>query len=238
MPSAPVTAATEPTVVLIHGTPLTPAAWQETAAALGPRKIVVPDCTRVPPRDAQASLAAQIARDTEGDLHVVGHSFGGQTAIELALLAPARVRTLTIMCSRDTPFPTFAATADAVADGHPPSAEATLARWFTPAELAGDGRAVALTRDELAGASTDDWAAALRAIAGYDRSARTPGIRVPTTVIGAGLDAVSTPDAVTAMAERIPGAVLHIRDDWAHMSPFAHVDELAALLVTAFGKVE
>lgn len=221
------------TVVLIHGTPLTPVAWDETIRALGDRRIIAPDCTRVPRENAQAELAAAIAEQVEGDLDLVGHSFGGQIALELALLVPERVRTLTIMCSRDTPFAAFAETAEAVRDGRAPSIDATLARWFTPDELATGGPAIAATRAQLEAASTEDWAAALSAIAGYDRSAATPEIRIPTTVIGAGLDGVASPDAVTAMAARITGATVKIRTEWAHMSAFAHVDELAPLLESA-----
>jgi pimeloyl-ACP methyl ester carboxylesterase len=222
------------TIVLIHGTPLTPDAWGDTISALGRRAIVAPDCTLVPASEPQRTLAERIAAEVDGELDVVGHSFGGQIAIDLALLAPERVRTLTILCSRDTPFPAFAQTAEDVRAGRLPTAEATLARWFTPEELAQRRGVVERTRRQLECASPENWADALSAIASYDRSAQTPGIRVPTTIIGAGLDGVSSPEAVSAMAARIPGADLHIRSDWAHMSPFAHVDELIPLLEGAF----
>ena len=61
-------------------------------------------------------------------MHVVGHSFGGQVALDLALLAPARVRALTLICSRDTPFPAFAATAAALRRGDPVDPDAALGR--------------------------------------------------------------------------------------------------------------
>lgn len=70
-------------------------------------------------------------------------SRAGQVAIDFALLAPRRAQTLTVVCSRDTPFPAFAAAA---------------------ARLRAD---------------RDSWAAALDAIAGYDRAGRVGSISIP-----------------------------------------------------------
>jgi 3-oxoadipate enol-lactonase len=44
-------------------------------------------------------------------MHPAGHSFGRQVALDLALLIPDRIATVTLICSRDTPFPGFAAAA-------------------------------------------------------------------------------------------------------------------------------
>lgn len=216
-------------VVLIHGTPLGPEAWADIPRFLGASMVAV-DVTRVPAASPQRTLAERIASEQEGVLDIVGHSFGGQIAIDLALLIPERVRTLTILCSRDTPFPSFAASAAVLRAGQQPSADASLARWFTATELADDGPAVASARRRLENASTPDWAHALDGIASFDRSARMHELRMPTTVIGAGLDGVSTPEAVTEMTHRLPNATLVIRPGWAHMSPFAHPAELTSLL--------
>jgi pimeloyl-ACP methyl ester carboxylesterase len=86
-------------------------------------------------------------------LIVVGHSFGGQVALELALLAPQRVRRLIIVCSRHTPFPAFARRARAVSSGEPVDIDAGMRHWFTPRELATDGAAVRYARRRVASAS-------------------------------------------------------------------------------------
>lgn len=218
--------------LLLHGTPLGPAVWAETARALGQAAVLTPDCRAVPAgSDPQRRLAHDLAARFDGDLDVVGHSFGGQVALEVALAAPERVRSLTILCSRDTPFPAFGAVADAVASGTGvPTVEASLARWFSAAELAGDVNIVELARSELRAASFVDWSRALAAIAVYDSSAATPALRIPVNVVAAGHDAVSTPDAMREMAARIPGARFAVHDDWFHMSPFVDAGALARLL--------
>jgi pimeloyl-ACP methyl ester carboxylesterase len=213
--------------VLLHGTPLTPAIWHETAAHLD-GNVHIPDCTRVPRGpNPQAELAHRIVNDVAGTMDLVGHSFGGQVAIEIALLAPERVRSLTIVCSRDTPFPAFASVAAAIEAGTPPDIEATLTRWLSPAEVGVGGAVVDEIRRELASASLDDWAAALDAIARYDSTARTPTLAMPVNLIAAGADAVATPDSMRALQDRVPGARLSVHAAWHHLSPFLNPASLA-----------
>jgi pimeloyl-ACP methyl ester carboxylesterase len=217
--------------VLLHGTPLTPAIWRDTAPWLSDQRVLVPDCTRVPDTDAQRTLAAQVA-DAVGDetVDVVGHSFGGQVAIDLALLRPGQVRSLTILCSRDTPFPAFAHTAEDVRIGNPPAVEDSMRRWFTPEQLGAEGPAVTEARRQLEQASRADWAAALDAIATFDRSSRSSELTLPVALVAAGGDAVSTPAVMEEFARRIPRATLTLRSDWMHMSPFVDPAGLAELL--------
>ena len=105
----------EPRWLLLHGTPLTPQVWDGVAGYLREHGTVwSPDVSPVPGQDTQASLAAHLVSvlgQSPERLHVVGHSFGGQIAIDVALRAPQRVQTLTLICSRDTPFAPFAAAA-------------------------------------------------------------------------------------------------------------------------------
>jgi len=162
---------------------------------------------------------------------VVGHSFGGQVALDLALLAPGRVRALTLICSRDTPFPAFAATAAALRRGDQVDPDAALGRWFTAAELGGNGPVVRYARRCLQQADRRSWAAALEAIAGYDRSDRVAAITVPVMLIAAELDQVSTRAAMSALASRLPQAGVAVMPGAAHMSPFIDPAALAGLIL-------
>jgi pimeloyl-ACP methyl ester carboxylesterase len=221
--------------LLLHGTPLTPEVWDGVTPYLNPSAPAwCPDIT--PPgeaRDVQGTLAVRLAAEAAeqpGSLHVVGHSFGGQVALDFALLAPQRVATLTLVCSRDTPFPAFAAVAARLRDGEPVDAGAALGRWFTPAELDRDGPVVSYARRCLEQADRRSWAAALDAIARYDRSDRTGSLQVPVTLIAAELDRVSTPEVMSALAGRLPRARLRILPGAAHMTPFTDPAALAGLI--------
>ncbi len=224
--------------LLLHGTPLTPAVWDGVAAYLAQSGTV--SCPAITPpagvRDAQGALAAWLAAEvapSAGRLHVVGHSFGGQVALDFTLLVPRRVATLTVLCSRDTPFPAFTAAAARLRSGDPVDADAALSRWFTPAELDRSGPVVRYARRCLQQPDRRSWAAALDAIARYDRAGRTASISAPATLIAAGLDQVSTPAAMSALAGRLPRASLQILPSAAHMTPFTDPAALAQLILRA-----
>ncbi|MBV9092069.1 MAG: alpha/beta fold hydrolase [Mycobacteriaceae bacterium] len=222
--------------LLLHGTPLSPEVFDGVRPHL-PTPTAVPDLdTLIPAAGSAHSLQRQIATKVlaalpdEGDLVVVGHSFGGQVAIELALQAPRRVTRLIIVCSRHTPFPAFARGARAVRAGAPFDIDADLARWFTPQQLAADPPVIAYLRRRLATAPRGPWAASLDAIAHYDRSTEVGHIAAPTRLFAAGHDEVATPQVMTQLAETIPDARLQIVPGWAHMSPFADPAAFGTLL--------
>jgi pimeloyl-ACP methyl ester carboxylesterase len=223
--------------LLLHGTPLTPAVWDGVAAhlrAVGP--VWCPDVTpTAADRGAQDALARRLLGELgpdPGPLHVVGHSFGGQIALEVALAAP-HVRSLAVLCSRDTPFPAFAAAAASVRRGEAIEIEAAVSRWFTPAELGADGPVVSYARSCLRDADRAAWADALDAIARYDRTRQVGRIAAPATLVAAELDQVATPAAMAALAGRLPRGSLHVLAGAAHMSPFADPATLARLLLRA-----
>jgi pimeloyl-ACP methyl ester carboxylesterase len=182
----------------------------------------------------QAEVAAAVlAALPDGDMVVVGHSFGGQVAIELALLAPERLARLVVVCSRHTPFPAFAYGARTVRAGRPVDIDAGLRRWFTPQEVAAEGPAVAYARRQLQTAPLGPWAASLDAAATYDRASAVGGITAPASLFAGGLDEVATPAAMAQLAAALPRASLEIVGAWAHLSPFADPAAFATRLMVA-----
>lgn len=140
----------------------------------------------------------------------------------------------TLICTRDTPFPAFAAAAARLRHGDPVDITAALRRWFTAPELSAGGPVVTYARRCLRQADRAAWAAALDAIASYDRANRVGAIGgVPSTLIAAELDHVSTPAAMSALADRLPQARLHVLPGAAHITPFSDPGQLALLLSRA-----
>ncbi len=226
--------------LLLHGTPLTPAVWDGVAAILRPGgQVLCPAVTPANEHDRQADLAARLAAALPtwaGPTHVVGHSFGGQVALDLAMMARRHVATLTLVCSRDTPYPQFAAAADRLRAGQPVDVPAALRRWFTAAELARGGPVVDYARMCVRRADRRIWAAALDDIARYDRAGRVGSICAPVTLIAAELDQVSTPAAMTALADRLRRATLHVLPGAAHLTPFTDPAALVRLVPGAAGR--
>lgn len=97
-------------LVMLHAGGAAGAQWRKVAEALQDRHAVVaPDLLgfgRTPPwpgpgtltHDLQADLVATLLRADEGSPHhLVGHSYGGATALRLALREPALVRSLVLI---------------------------------------------------------------------------------------------------------------------------------------------
>lgn len=224
-----------PRWLLLHGTPLSPEVWDDVRSHLT-AQTVAPDLNELIPAHGPVQervAAAVLAAEPDGDLVVVGHSFGGQVAIEVALAAPHRVARLIIVCSRHTPFPPFADGARSVRAGEPFDVDTGLRRWFSPAELAAAPPVIGYLRRRLAVAPRGPWAASLDAVAHYDRSTDVRSIAVPTRLFAAGHDDVSPPAVMTELADALPDAQLRLVHAWAHMSPFADPARFAATLCQA-----
>ena len=161
-----------------------------------------------------ATMAADVAALLDEPAHVVGASLGAAVAIELALVHPERLRSLTLI----TPFVEADARLLAVVDAwcqvaSEASAEAVarlLLPWmFSRAYLADEGRRERTARGLAATAPRVPAPTLARAAAGmraWSGSRRTDLARLalPTLVIVAG-DDLLTPDG-EAVAGAIPGA--------------------------------
>lgn len=156
------------------------------------------------------------------DALVVGVSFGGMVAQELALRHPTKVRRMVLCCTAS-------------------GGEGGISFPFH--ELTGKMREeVAAVRVRISDIRHDTWAAAnpaeyrlllqyaaadpyrdepghveglarqLAARARHDTWARLPRIACPTLVMGGRFDGIARPEVVTALAQRIPGAQLCFYD--------------------------
>jgi pimeloyl-ACP methyl ester carboxylesterase len=197
----------------------------------------------------QMAEDARIVMDACGwdSAHVVGHSLGGLIAQQLALDAPRRVRTLSLLC-------TFA-------NGR----AATRMSWWllqsgVRTSLGSKRRRrhafleIVMPPAVLANADKDAMAGELEPIFGHDLAVRPPvtmrqvsAIRafdvtarlselasIPTLVVGAAFDPIARPELVRALAEGIPNARLVTFDDAAHGVVLQHRARINALLADHF----
>jgi 3-oxoadipate enol-lactonase len=147
----------------------------------------------------------------EGAVHVVGVSLGGCVGLALALAAPARVRTLTLVnaFARLRPAGTAAtlrmALRGVLLATAPMSAVAALvARSVFPRPEQKELRHAA--RTSLARTSRRGYVAAAAALTRFDVRASLARVRCPTMVVAGTDDRTVAIDAKDTLAREIPGA--------------------------------
>ncbi|OJT97079.1 MAG: hypothetical protein BGN82_10260 [Alphaproteobacteria bacterium 65-7] len=173
---------------------------------------------------------------------VMGVSFGGMVAQELALRHPARVRKLVLCCTA----PGGAGGASFAYHALPPMPrEAMAALKVRLSDIRHDdvwaAAHPAAYRRRLALAAADPYAdepghaegarRQLLARAGHDAWDRLPAVACPVLVAGGRFDGIVTADVVERLAHRIPGAQLQVFEG-GHF--FLHEDKRAYAAIIAF----
>ena len=155
--------------------------------------------------------------------HFVGISMGGAVAQQVALDAPERIASLTLIDTTagydDADAKLFLArAAQARSHGMKELAQGTLERWLGERFRKRHPETAERIRALVAGADPEGFAAACEALASFDVRARLAEIEAPTLVL-VGENDPSTPPAVARrIADGIAGARLEIVPDAAHLS--------------------
>jgi 3-oxoadipate enol-lactonase len=162
-----------------------------------------------------------------GRVSICGLSLGGMVAVALALDAPERVERLVLACtSAHLPPPdAWLERARVVrAAGMEAVADAVLERWFTPTFARENPHEVARARALLVSTSPEGYARACEAIAAWDVRDRLHELTPPTLVVAGADDPATPPAHAELLAERIPGARLHVLERAAHLANVERAD--------------
>jgi pimeloyl-ACP methyl ester carboxylesterase len=251
-----------PPVVLVQGVGVAGSGWMPQVRGLRARF----RCLTFDNRGMGASQPAgtaitvdQMAEDTLRlmtqlgweSAHVVGHSLGGPVALEMALSAPDRVRSLSLLCTlargRDATRLTWRMLGLGLRSRIGPRAarrRAFLEMVMPPDALRGvDRDRLAARLAPLFGHDLADQPpialkqlAALRAWDGSERLARLQGI--PTLVMSADHDPIAPPQYGRALAEAIPGARFLHFDDASHGLPIQHAARVNEILARHLQQAE
>lgn len=172
-----------------------------------------------------AEVDGLLASLGEGPAHVVGLSLGGCVALALALDAPARVRTLTLVN-------TFALLRPAgwrgggrmlermilLAVAPMPVIAARIARNLFPKPEQADLRAAAVA--SLGRNDKRAYWTAVRALARFDARRRLGEIRCPTLLVAGERDTTVPRASLELLRRRIPHAQVRIVPDSGHATPY------------------
>lgn len=243
-----------PVALLVHSGGFTSRQWRKLAAALeATHQVLAPDLIGYgasgawPPGEPfhfrqDVALLASLLEDVRGPVQVVGHSYGGFLALQLALARPDAVRSLALY------EPVAFGILDEPSDE---DAHRILERVESHYDLGGDGV------DEPWLAQFVDWWNGPGAWAGLndatresfravgwklyqevstlmaDRSDRSiyGTITAPTLLLGGALSPLPERRVLEKLAAALPRATLQVLAGVGHMGPITHGNEVNAAIV-------
>jgi pimeloyl-ACP methyl ester carboxylesterase len=224
------------TVLLLHSGGFTSRQWRKLAEALAPtHRVVAPDLTGYGARprwpvgtpfhfQTDVDLVAELATEP---MHVVGHSYGGLIALQLALAHPDRVRSLSLyepvaFGILDEPIPAF-----------PPFDQpdvwlAAFVDWWN-----GPGAWEKLPPDTQAAFRDVGWKLSeeVRSLMADRTGARYAQIQQPTLLLGGGKTPAPERRVLDALAVTLPHATLRIFPALGHMGPITAAGVVNAAIV-------
>ncbi len=171
--------------------------------------------------DLGADLLALLDRLEIERAALCGISIGGMASMWAAAHAPARVTGLVVCCSSALldPERSYHARAETVLErGIEETADAVLARWFTPGFAEANHAVVERMRRILIATPPQGYAGCCEALAGLDLRAELALIDAPTLVLSASEDLATPPEHGRLIAERIRTARMEVVPDAAHLA--------------------
>lgn len=233
-----------PPLILLHPVGLSSVFWPVLVERMkGSRTVIAVDTSGHGSSPDAARPGRMVDRVTElislmesleiRSADILGVSFGGMIAMQLALARPDLVRSLILAaCPPEIPEAGREGILErgraAETGGMAAVLDDTLTRWFTPSFMSTD--AVARIRDRLLQNDPSNWAAAWEAVAEHDALDRLKTVRAPTLVVAGEADAATPLAAKHAIANAIPDSRLEILAGAPHMLQIERADDFADLV--------
>lgn len=243
-------------IVLLHGVGLDRTIWAAVTGELGHtapgHEVIAPDLPGhggQPPLTHEVSLgdlaADVLSRIPEGPVHLVGFSVGALVSQYIAVHHPDRVLTLTCVnavCAR-TPdeAASVAARLETAGVDFALGAERAVDRWFpTDAGIPGADALRDRTRRILLANDIASYLHVYRVFTTGDAelAPELHRISVPVLAVTGSDDPGSTPEMSYRIAERVPGARVHVIQGARHMVPDTHPELLGALVAELIATTE
>ena len=221
---------------MLHSGGFTSRQWRKLADALAPtQRVVAPDLTGYGARprwpvgtpfhfQTDVDVVAELMAEP---MHVVGHSYGGLIALQLALQHPGRVRSLSLyepvaFGILDEPIPAFPAF------DHPDVWLAAFVDWWN-----GPGAWQKLPPDTQAAFRDVGWKLSeeVRSLMADRTGARYAQIQQPTLLLGGGKTPAPERRVLEALAVTLPHATLRIFPELGHMGPITAAGVVNAAIV-------
>lgn len=180
-----------------------------------------------------------------GPAHLVGASMGGMVAQELALAHPARVASLTLVCTAAVTDPELAGVLRAWRDARPHCAAddfvLSLSPWLLTYRFLQQQDALRgflqMVRDNPFPQSVAGFQRQCDAVLSHDAAARVGGIRAPAHVIVGSEDALTPPRHSRDLAGRLPGAKLTEVPETSHLLFLEKPEVFNSILLGALAAV-
>ena len=184
--------------------------------------------------DLATSVLALVDEVGGGAFDVAGDSLGGAVALELALVAPERVRSLAMFCSGaaiGTPDGWAGRAAQVRASGTASVVAGSAQRWFAPGFLDahpdGPGGHALKTLIDI---DDESYALCCEALAAFDRRDALAAVQAPALIVAGAHDQVTTSALMAELAAGLPNARFVELAHAAHLVPLEDPAETAALL--------
>lgn len=175
--------------------------------------------------DWMAELLEALALD---DPLVLGHSFGGAVALELALRHPERVRGLVLVATgaRLRVHPTILELMEQAAASGTPADMGRMA-WRPDTDPAVVEEALAIAGRTPPETALTDW----RAANAFDRMGQLQTMDRPVLAVGGEQDALTPPKYIRYLADHLLRGRLILLPDAGHMLPMERPGDLAGLVL-------